>query len=81
MDARWFVMNCKENGTYDFIFGDAFNDLSIPYHLTTREFAMELKRLLKPDGLYLANVIDSFKKGLFIPPTFGPWNKSSEKSR
>ena len=66
-DARWFVMNCKESGTYDFIFGDAFNDLSIPYHLTTREFAAELKRLLKPDGLYLANVIDSFKKGLFIP--------------
>ena len=66
-DARWFVMNCKDSGVYDFIFGDAFNDLSIPYHLTTKEFAVELKRLLKPDGLYLANVIDSFKKGLFIP--------------
>jgi spermidine synthase len=66
-DARWFVMNFKESGSYDFIFGDAFNDLSIPYHLTTKEFAVELKRLLKPDGLYLANVIDSFKKGLFIP--------------
>ena len=66
-DARWFAMNCKESGTYDFIFGDAFNDLSIPYHLTTKEFAVELKRLLKPDGLYVANVIDSFKKGLFIP--------------
>jgi len=66
-DARWFVMNCKDSGTYDFIFGDAFNDLSIPYHLTTKEFALELKRLLKPDGLYVANVIDSFKKGLFIP--------------
>ena len=66
-DARWFVMNCKDSGAYDFIFGDAFNDLSIPYHLTTKEFAVELKRLLKPDGLYLANVIDSFKKGLFIP--------------
>jgi spermidine synthase len=66
-DARWFVMTCKESGTYDFIFGDAFNDLSIPYHLTTKEFAVELKRLLKPDGLYFANVIDSFKKGLFIP--------------
>ena len=39
--------------TYDFIFGDAFNDLSIPYHLTTKEFARELKRLLKPDGLFL----------------------------
>jgi spermidine synthase len=35
--------------------------------LTTKEFAVELKRLLRPDGLYLANVIDSFKKGLFIP--------------
>ena len=66
-DGRWFVMNCKEQGSYDFIFGDAFNDLSIPYHLTTKEFAMQLKALLKPDGLLLANVIDSFKKGAFMP--------------
>ena len=66
-DGRWFVMNCKEKGTYDFIFGDAFNDLSIPYHLTTKEFALQLKNLLKPDGLLLANVIDSFKKGAFMP--------------
>ena len=66
-DGRWFVMNCREKGGYDFIFGDAFNDLSIPYHLTTKEFAMQLKRLLKPDGLLLANVIDSFKKGGFMP--------------
>jgi spermidine synthase len=66
-DGRWFVMNCKGKGTYDFIFGDAFNDLSIPYHLTTREFALQLKSLLKPDGLLLANVIDSFKKGAFMP--------------
>jgi len=66
-DGRWFVMNCKEKGSYDFIFGDAFNDLSIPYHLATREFAIQLKGLLKPDGLLLANVIDSFKKGEFMP--------------
>jgi len=66
-DGRWFVMNSKEQGSYDFIIGDAFNDLSIPYHLTTKEFAMQLKRLLKPDGLLLANVIDSFKKGAFMP--------------
>jgi spermidine synthase len=66
-DGRWFVMNCREKGGYDFIFGDAFNDLSIPYHLTTKEFAMQLKSLLKPDGLLLANVIDSFKKGGFMP--------------
>jgi spermidine synthase len=66
-DGRWFVMNCKEKGSYDFIFGDAFNDLSIPYHLTTREFAMQMKGLLKPDGVLMANVIDSFKKGAFMP--------------
>ena len=66
-DGRWFVMNCKEKGSYDFIFGDAFNDLSIPYHLTTKEFAMQLKSLLKPDGVLMANVIDSFKKGAFMP--------------
>jgi spermidine synthase len=66
-DGRWFVMHCKEKGSYDFIIGDAFNDLSIPYHLTTKEFTMQLKSLLKPDGLLLANVIDSFKKGAFMP--------------
>jgi spermidine synthase len=60
-------MNCKEKGSYDFIFGDAFNDLSIPYHLTTKEFAMQMKGLLKPDGVLMANVIDSFKKGAFMP--------------
>jgi spermidine synthase len=66
-DGRWFVMNCEEKGSYDFIFGDAFNDLSIPYHLTTKEFAAQLRSLLKPDGLLLANVIDSFKVGQFMP--------------
>ncbi len=58
----------KDNaGQYDLIIGDAFNDLSIPYHLTTREFDEQLKRLLKPDGLYLALVIDKMVGGKFIP--------------
>ena len=60
-------MTCKEQGKYDFVFGDAFNDLSIPYHLTTKEFAEQLKRLMKPDGLLLVNVIDSFQHGAFLP--------------
>ena len=66
-DGRWFVMNCPEKGKYDFIVGDAFNDLSIPYHLTTLEFARQMAELLKPDGILMANVIDSFQKGLFMP--------------
>jgi spermidine synthase len=66
-DGRWFVMNAGEDGTYDFIFGDAFNDLSIPFHLTTKEFALELKRILKPDGLVMTNVIDNLRTGRFLP--------------
>lgn len=66
-DARWTLMNFKEKGVYDFILGDAFNDLSIPYHLTTKEFNALLRSLLKPDGLLMANVIDHFQTGLFMP--------------
>jgi len=66
-DSRWFVMNHEGEGVYDIIFEDAFNDLSIPYHLTTREFAVQLKRLLKKDGLLLTNTIDRFGEGSFLP--------------
>jgi len=66
-DARWLVMNFPEKGVYDFIFGDAFNDLTIPYHLTTKEFSTMIRSLLKPEGLLIANVIDDFQKGLFMP--------------
>ncbi len=66
-DGRWFVMNSKDKGRYDFIFGDAFNDLSIPYHLTTKEFNQQMKELLKPDGFLIANLIDSVTEGLFLP--------------
>jgi spermidine synthase len=54
-------------GQYDLIIGDAFNDLSIPYHLTTLEFDQQLKRLLKDDGFYLALVIDKLRGGRFMP--------------
>jgi spermidine synthase len=57
----------RNAGQYDLIIGDAFNDLSIPYHLTTREFDEQLKRLLKDDGFYLALVIDKLRGGRFMP--------------
>lgn len=66
-DARWFVMGHQGKEMYDFIFMDAFNDLSVPYHLTTKEFSSQLKTLLKTDGILLANVIDSLDKGSFLP--------------
>jgi len=63
-DARWFAMRGGE--PYDVIFIDAFNDLSVPYHLTTREFTQQLHRLLTPQGALVVNVIDDFKRGRFL---------------
>jgi predicted membrane-bound spermidine synthase len=66
-DGRWFAMNRNGKARYDFIFKDVFNDLSIPYHLTTREFAEQMKALLKDDGILITNVIDRWEKGSFLP--------------
>jgi spermidine synthase len=66
-DARIVVDDLLAAGRqYDLIFGDAFNDLSIPYHLTTREFAAKLSRLLAPGGVYVALVIDNPTEGEFM---------------
>lgn len=67
MDARNFVddrLRDGAQGSYDFIFGDAFNDLSVPYHLTTLEFTAKLGDLLKPSGVYMINIIDIYTEGL-----------------
>ena len=63
-DARWYAMH--STAEYDAIFIDAFNDLSVPYHLTTREAMAQLQRLLAPDGALVANVIDDYANGRFL---------------
>ena len=57
-DARRVLRTLPADQQFDFIFGDAFNDFQVPYHLTTREFNGIVARHLKPDGLYLMNIID-----------------------
>lgn len=47
---------------YDFIYCDAFNDFSIPAHLTTREFMVKVHDLLSDDGVLQANIIDIFPR-------------------
>jgi spermidine synthase len=63
-DAR-SVLARDRDGRYDLIIGDAFNDFSVPYHLTTLEFNELVKARLKPDGIYMVNLIDG-RQGLFI---------------
>lgn len=70
MDARQFIMQNKDDGKYDVIYGDAFNDFSVPAHLCTLEFNQEMARLLKPDGVFMANVIDIWSKSRFMGAYF-----------
>ncbi len=56
-DARMFLHR-EPTERYDLIMGDAFNDFSVPYHLTTREFNERVHAWLEPDGLYMVNIID-----------------------
>lgn len=42
----------------DVIVGDAFGSRAVPWHLATEEFMEEVARVLRPGGIYVANVID-----------------------
>jgi hypothetical protein len=44
MDARQYLKSLPLDGRkFEFVFGDAFNDFSVPFHLTTVEFHQLLK--------------------------------------
>jgi spermidine synthase len=56
-DARMFLARAPVR-QYDLIMGDAFNDYSVPYHLTTLEFNEQVQAWLAEGGLYMVNLID-----------------------
>ncbi len=64
-DARMIVPQLPP-ASYDLVIGDAFNDVSVPYHLTTLEFNEQVKALLKPGGAYAVNVVDKQHSGGFL---------------
>ncbi len=63
-DARLFLEQ-KPGEVYNLILGDAFNDFSVPYHLTTYEFNQRVHAWLADDGLYMVNLIDG-PRGDFV---------------
>ena len=42
----------------DVVVGDAFGSRAVPFHLATEEFLADVARVVRPDGLYVANIID-----------------------
>ena len=65
LDARMKLPELMEE-RYDLVVGDAFNDFSVPYHLTTWEFNQRVKELLKPDGVFIVNIVDNLNTGRFL---------------
>jgi spermidine synthase len=56
-DARVEMLEVPDESA-DVVVGDAFGNYSVPWHLATAEWIGEVRRVLKPGGLYALNVID-----------------------
>ena len=56
-DAR-VTMRHEPSASTDVIVGDAFSGLTVPWQMMTSEWLHEVRRVLRPDGLYALNVID-----------------------
>jgi spermidine synthase len=56
-DARTGLQD-QPRGRFDLVVGDAFGGLAVPWHLTTREVAAQVRDVLTADGVYAVNVID-----------------------
>ena len=74
LDARNYVADALRRNRaapgsvplFDFIVCDSVSDYSVPYQLTTREFMAQVRELLKPDGVYIMNLIDAYDVGGFM---------------
>lgn len=56
-DARLTLQRLPD-GEADLVIGDAFGGVSVPWHLTTREFVEVVHDKLRPGGTYALNMID-----------------------
>lgn len=63
MDGRQFVREKAKKKHYQLVIQDAVNDLSVPYHLMTKEYNDAVKETLAPGGAYLLTLIDSIEDG------------------
>lgn len=73
MDARNYVdelLEKQRNGDeiprYDFIYEDAINDYSVPSQLVTKEFNDKIAQILKENGVYMVNLLDTYDDGQFL---------------
>jgi spermidine synthase len=66
LDGRQFVHEQAQAGHYALVVQDAVNDLSVPYHIMTREYNEQIRAILAPGGGYLLTVIDLYQDGQLL---------------
>jgi hypothetical protein len=57
-DARTWLSGCPAAGV-DLVVADVFGGSRVPAHLTSVEFVREAVRVLRPGGMYVANLADA----------------------
>src|SRR5207248_7661317 len=65
-DGRQFVQEQAAKGTYQLVVQDAVNDLSVPYHIMTKEYNDAVAKLLDDNGVYLLTVIGHYDRGRLL---------------
>jgi spermidine synthase len=56
-DAR-LTMRRQPSHAADVVIGDAFSGLTVPWQLMTSQWMHEVRRVLKPRGVYVLNMVD-----------------------
>lgn len=66
LDGRQFVQELAARKSYQLVVQDAVNDLSVPYHILTKEYNDSIREILTDDGIYLLTVIDLYQDGQLL---------------
>ena len=66
LDGRQFVHELAPRRHYELVVQDAVNDLSVPYHILTKEYNDLVREVLTEDGIYLLTVIDLYEDGQLL---------------
>jgi predicted membrane-bound spermidine synthase len=68
-DAR-VVLRQQPEAAYDVVIGDAFHDVSVPYHLLTREFIQLARSRMTAQGLFIINIVDLFPNPYLVKSAY-----------
>ncbi|GAA0578925.1 hypothetical protein GCM10009416_16740 [Craurococcus roseus] len=65
-DGRPALQNLPAAPRFDLVFADAFHDIAMPAHLSTREWHRVVRARLRPGGAYVANVMEDKRQPRFL---------------